>query len=111
VARPERACLGHLGGVMGNLEGVFELIRAAASAGAVEWLDVRNLAGGRIGSCTPPIPGGGGAPRVSSRPRPAGPSQEVISEFPFSAFLLGDNHPHVLALPFVLWPGLSFNLL
>jgi len=27
---------------------------------------------------------------------------EVISEFPFFSFLLGDNHPHVLALPFVL---------
>src|SRR5512139_3689263 len=25
-----------------------------------------------------------------------------ITEFPFFRFLLGDNHPHVLALPFVL---------
>ena len=29
-------------------------------------------------------------------------SIEVIDEFPFFSFLLGDMHPHVLALPFVL---------
>ena len=32
------------------------------------------------------------------RPLPVGP----ITEFPFFSFLLGDNHPHVLALPFTL---------
>ena len=29
----------------------------------------------------------------------AGNAMEVISEFPFFSFLLGDNHPHVYALP------------
>ncbi len=37
---------------------------------------------------------------------------QPIDEFPFFSFLLGDNHPHVLALPFVLLCiGLAFNLL
>ena len=35
-----------------------------------------------------------------------------ITEFPFFSFLLGDNHPHVLGLPFVLLAiSLAFNLL
>ncbi len=34
-----------------------------------------------------------------------------ITEFPFFSFLLGDNHPHVLGLPFVLMAtGLALNL-
>ncbi len=37
--------------------------------------------------------------------------QEVISEFPIFSFLLGDMHPHVLALPFVLLTlALALNL-
>jgi len=37
---------------------------------------------------------------------------QPIDEFPFFSFLLGDNHPHVLALPFVLLAiALAFNLL
>jgi uncharacterized membrane protein len=41
-----------------------------------------------------------------------GQTQEVISEFPAFSFVLGDNHPHVLALPFVLLAlALALNLL
>jgi YYY domain-containing protein len=37
---------------------------------------------------------------------------EVIDEFPMFSYLLGDNHPHLLAMPFVLFViGLAFNLL
>ncbi|MBN1430761.1 MAG: hypothetical protein JXB07_20495 [Anaerolineae bacterium] len=37
---------------------------------------------------------------------------QPIDEFPFFSFLLGDMHPHVLALPFVLLAlGLAFNVL
>ena len=36
---------------------------------------------------------------------------EVIDEFPFFSFLLGDVHPHVLAAPFVLlWVAWAYNL-
>lgn len=38
-----------------------------------------------------------------------GADVEVIDEFPFFSFLLADNHPHVLALPFVLL-GIGFVL-
>jgi YYY domain-containing protein len=35
-------------------------------------------------------------------PRPGKMQNEVITEFPFFSFYLGDMHPHVLALPFAL---------
>ena len=41
-----------------------------------------------------------------------GNAVEVIDEFPFFSFLLGDMHPHVLGLPFVLLAvGLALALL
>jgi YYY domain-containing protein len=41
----------------------------------------------------------------------AGNTIEVITEFPFFSYLLGDNHPHLLSMPFVvLCIGLALNL-
>lgn len=41
----------------------------------------------------------------------AGNWREVIDEFPFFSYLLGDLHPHVLVMPFALLAiGLSLNL-
>jgi len=52
------------------------------------------------------------ATRVIGTPAPAGQeraSDYTITEFPFFSFVLGDMHPHVLSLPFVLL-GISFAL-
>ena len=36
----------------------------------------------------------------------------MIDEFPVFSYILGDNHPHVLAMPFaVLAVGMALNLL
>ncbi|MFP3895810.1 MAG: DUF2298 domain-containing protein [Anaerolineales bacterium] len=102
--------------LMGNLEGVFELLRAhgGGSEALWRWLDIRNL------RATPPsstwYPDDSWwwwrASRVVHDVDASGRSMEVISEFPFFSFLLGDNHPHVLALPFVLLAlALALNLL
>lgn len=43
---------------------------------------------------------------------PTRQTHEVIDEFPAFSFLLGDSHPHVMALPFVLLAlGLALNVL
>ncbi len=108
---------GLFGGVivalMGNLEGVFELVRARGWGTDSLWrfLDVRNL------QATPPsttwYPDDmwwwWRASRVIHDRDLLGNSMEVIDEFPFFSFLLGDNHPHVLALPFLLL-GLALAL-
>lgn len=113
------AC-GLLGGglvaLVGNLEGIFEVLRARGwgSEALFRWLDVRNL------TVTPPsatwYPDDGWwwwrASRIIHDRDAAGQSMEVISEFPFFSFLLGDNHPHVLALPFILLAlALALNVL
>ncbi|MGM0399893.1 MAG: DUF2298 domain-containing protein [Chloroflexota bacterium] len=102
--------------LMGNLEGVFELLRAhgGGSEALWRWLDIRSL------RTTPPsstwYPDDSWwwwrASRVIHDVDASGRSMEVIAEFPFFSFLLGDNHPHVLALPFVLLAlAVALNLL
>ncbi|MBI3287093.1 MAG: hypothetical protein HYZ68_03500, partial [Chloroflexi bacterium] len=98
--------LGSAGVVLiGNLEAIFEVLHNLPGVlpdAFWAWLDVKNLA-------TAPVSGPGiptdhwwwwRASRVI-HDVVGGQSLEVIDEFPFFSFLLGDMHPHVLALPFV----------
>ena len=123
-ARPVAALLGPLFVVLAaNLEGVLELLWSArlgwrtAADGTLSsrfwtWLDIKDLN-------MPPTSTGGLLPdrflwwwrasRVIHDRNLAGADLEVIDEFPFFSFLLADNHPHLLALPFVLL-AIAFSL-
>ncbi|MCU0488109.1 MAG: DUF2298 domain-containing protein [Anaerolineales bacterium] len=122
--RRQAAGFGLLGalmvGISGNLAGFLESIyaRGLLPESFWRWLDIPGLVGNPVtGSWTP----NGGffgfgwrASRILQDYDLAGQPMAVspITEFPFFSFLLGDNHPHVLALPFVLLAiGLAFNLL
>ncbi|MGD1995276.1 MAG: DUF2298 domain-containing protein [Anaerolineae bacterium] len=109
---------GFLGPVLvtltGNLEGLLEVFHARGlfSSSFWNWLDIRS-----INAPPPPLAEGSWVPtrfiwwwqasRVLHDYAPwhtrANPVEwEVIDEFPAFSFLLGDMHPHLLALPFVL---------
>ncbi len=87
--------------VLGNWMGPLEVLHAGGVGGADfwKWLDIKSI----------------NAPAVASGWMPSrfiwwwqasrvinDNGAEIIDEFPSFSFLLGDNHPHVLALPFVL---------
>jgi uncharacterized membrane protein len=102
---------------IGNLEGVFEFAHAKGigSPAFYRWLDINNL-----DESLPKSPAWypvdnwwwWRASRVINDRDLTGRHVEVIDEFPFFSFLLGDMHPHVLGLPFVLMAiGLGLNLL
>jgi YYY domain-containing protein len=112
-------------GILGNLEGLLEVFhsRGLLPASFWRWLDIININ-------QPPTPNGWVPTRfiwwwrasrvihdcsfqglVSGDCNPPN-NWEVIDEFPFFSFLLGDVHPHVLALPFVLLAiALALNLI
>jgi YYY domain-containing protein len=114
---------GVLGGllvtIMGNLEGVLESLHASGvlPVSFWAWIDIPGLAAERVTASW--YPGDiflwwWRASRVLADKNFLGQNMIVqpIDEFPFFSFLLGDNHPHVLALPFVLLAiALAFNLL
>lgn len=69
------------------------------------WLDILDLSdppGGPIGFLPTRYLWWWRASRVVHDASLTGDKIEVIDEFPFFSFLLADNHPHLLALPFVL---------
>ncbi len=102
---------------IGNLEGVFEFAHAKGigSPAFYRWLDINNLDENLPRSTTwYPVDNWWWwrASRVINDRDLTGRHVEVIDEFPFFSFLLGDMHPHVLGLPFVLMAiGLGLNLL
>ena len=134
VARHSRraaAMVGILAGVLlaviGNFQGALELVRARGLGPAAlwQWIEVN-------GALTPYVSASWEpsehfwwwhATRVINTLRiTAGPDGTVlavddrldytITEFPFFSFMLGDMHPHVMALPFVLLAlGLALSLL
>lgn len=100
----------------GNAEGLLEMLHARGllSAKFWAWLDIRNL----NAAPQPPfswIPSRffwwWQGSRVLTDYAPWGDRIEIIDEFPAFSFTLGDMHPHVLALPFVLLAvALALNL-
>jgi YYY domain-containing protein len=96
--------------VLGNLEGFLEVLYSAQvlPLGFWRWLDIQdiNVAPTSAPSLMPTRSGWWWwrASRVIHDLDPAGNSMGIqpIDEFPGFSFLLGDMHPHVLALPFVL---------
>ncbi|MBN1311266.1 MAG: hypothetical protein JXB30_07590 [Anaerolineae bacterium] len=99
-------------GVMGNLEGFLDLLRAMnlpfIGAGFWRWLDIEELTEPVTRVLWPPSQWRywwwWRASRVIRDKDLTGFASglQPIDEFPFFSFLLGDMHPHVLALPFVL---------
>ncbi len=104
--------------ILGHWEGLLEVVyqRGLLPAGFWRWLDIRDLRDPPLGPGDTWIPDRfmwwWRGSRVLTDYTLTGQEQEVIDEFPFFSFLLGDVHPHVLALPFVLLViALALNLL
>ncbi len=99
-------------GLAGNGEAILDLAHACGwirDPAFWAWLDIpelNTLPGTRPWpACWPPegrLWPWWRASRVVRDYTPQGEHQEVIDEFPQFSFLLGDLHPHVLALPFAL---------
>ena len=100
-----------------NLVSGLELVRAGGGGtpGFWEWVDIKGLDGPEQSSeWYPSEPGWWWwrATRVIDTVEDGASRDYTISEFPFFSFLLGDLHPHVMSLPFVLaWLGFMLNFI
>jgi YYY domain-containing protein len=105
--------------LLSNVEGFLELLRAYGigwtngNSNFWLWLNMKDL------STAPAVPYGWAprywfwwsASRVLQDYDFLGNRLEIIDEFPFFSYLLGDLHPHVLAMPFgLLAVALALNL-
>ena len=110
--------------IAGNLEGLFEVFHSLhlfwnddGTSAFWSWLDLKELTDIplRMPSWNPSGRSGiwwWRASRVVSDAGLEGSVKEVIDEFPMFSFQLGDLHPHVLAIPFVLFAvGIALNAL
>lgn len=93
----------------GNLNGFFEWLYiqgfgAAQSVWGALWpfLNIKNIDSPPVAASTWRFWWWWQSSRVVRDIALSGGDIEVIDEFPFFSFLLGDLHPHVLALPFVI---------
>ncbi len=99
-----------------NLEGVFEFMRAntVGSQGFWEWLRIDGLDGPAPDPTDTWMPQENWwwfrSTRVINTFADGGGIDYTIQEFPFFSFMLGDLHPHVMSIPFViLFLALSLN--
>lgn len=109
------ALLGPLFIMLGNLNGFFEVAhhRGWFGEGFWTWLDIKWTNEAPQPDTSTWIPDRflwwWQSSRVIHDRNLFGDEVEVIDEFPFFSFLLGDMHPHVLGLPFVFL-GVAFAL-
>ena len=104
-------------GVASNLEGVLEFMRlnGMGSQGFYDWIRIQGLPGpidAPPQSWTPPdFWWWFHASRVINTFDGIHYIDNTIQEFPFFSFLLGDMHPHVMSIPFVLlFIGVALNI-
>lgn len=102
--------------LIGNLEGVLEFVHSMAwgSVGFWDWVSVKGLEGG-LGGTSSFFPKDfwwwWHATRVIDTVVDGNSLDYTITEFPFFSFLLGDLHPHVSSLPFLIFNlALGLNL-
>ena len=105
-------------GLVANLEGVLEFMRAngMGSQGFWDWVRIDGLDGASATPTESWVPGDFWwwfrATRVINTYDNGQGIDYTIQEFPFFSFMLGDLHPHVMAIPFgILFVALSWNYL